>query len=158
MNSGPNGKEEVLAEQEAGTFMARLAVEPFPICPNITELSNDASLRAALVLVLSSAIRSEWYSHESGSLRRPGNAHPDNGDNIPKSMIPIGDKPILWHLMNSYSEHGHKDFVLCIGYKASTIKEFFLSDRPQLYSDCGITQGGTEVELLGKPRRTGASP
>ena len=77
----------------------------------------------------------------------------DYGDNVPKPMIPIGDKPILWHLMNYYSQHGHKDFVLCLGYKANTIKEFFLNDRPQLYSDCVITQGGTEVELLGEPRQ-----
>jgi len=77
----------------------------------------------------------------------------DYGDNIPKPMIPIGDKPILWHLMNFYSEHGHKDFVLCLGYKANTIKEFFLNGRPELYSDCVITQGGAEVQLLGKSRQ-----
>src|SRR5882724_1978622 len=77
----------------------------------------------------------------------------DYGDNIPKPMIPIGDKPILWHLMNFYSEHGHKDFVLCLGYKANTIKEFFLNGRQEMYSDCVVTQGGTEVKLLGKPRQ-----
>jgi len=77
----------------------------------------------------------------------------DYGDNIPKPMIPIGDKPILWHLMNFYSDYGHKDFVLCLGYKANTIKEFFLQDRPQLYSDCVITPGGAEVQLLDRPHR-----
>lgn len=76
----------------------------------------------------------------------------DYGDSVPKPMIPIGDKPILWHLMNFYSEHGHTDFILCLGYKARAIKEFFLNDRPQLHSDCVITQGSTEVELLEKPR------
>jgi glucose-1-phosphate cytidylyltransferase len=55
--------------------------------------------------------------------------------------------------MHFYSEYGHEDFILCLGYKASTIKQFFLSDRPQLYSDCVITQGGAEVELLGNPRK-----
>jgi glucose-1-phosphate cytidylyltransferase len=70
-----------------------------------------------------------------------------------KPMIPIGDKPILWHLMNFYSEHGHKDFVLCLGYKANTIKEFFLNGRPELYSDGVVTQGGAEIQLLGKPRQ-----
>jgi glucose-1-phosphate cytidylyltransferase len=54
--------------------------------------------------------------------------------------------------MNFYSEQGHKDFILCLGYKARAIKEFFLNDRPQLHSDCVITQGSTEVELLEKPR------
>jgi len=77
----------------------------------------------------------------------------DYGDNIPKPMIPIGDKPILWHLMNFYSEHGHKDFVLCLGYKANIIKEFFVNGRPELYSDCVVTQAGAEVQLLGKPRQ-----
>ena len=42
---------------------------------------------------------------------------------ISKPMIPIGDKPILWHLMHYYSQFGHNDFVLCLGYKASAVKE-----------------------------------
>lgn len=76
----------------------------------------------------------------------------DYPENIPKPMIPIGDKPILWHLMNFYSEFGHKEFVLCLGYKANVVKEFFLNDRPQLYSDCVVTRGGADVQLLGEPR------
>ena len=40
----------------------------------------------------------------------------DVSESIPKPMIPIGDKPILWHLMHYYSQFGHKDFVLCLGY------------------------------------------
>jgi glucose-1-phosphate cytidylyltransferase len=52
-----------------------------------------------------------------------------------------------------YSEHGHNDFVLCLGYKANTIKEFFLNGRPELYSDYVVTQAGAEVQLLGKPRQ-----
>lgn len=76
----------------------------------------------------------------------------DYADNIPKPMIPVGDKPILWHLMNCYSEAGYKDFILCLGYKANVIKEFFLNDRPQLYNDCVISRGGAEVKLLGQPR------
>ena len=51
----------------------------------------------------------------------------DVSESIPKPMIPIGDKPILWHLMHYYSQFGHKDFVLCLGYKANVIKEFFLN-------------------------------
>jgi glucose-1-phosphate cytidylyltransferase len=78
----------------------------------------------------------------------------DCGDNIPKPMTAIGDKPILWHLMNSYSvSMGTRTLFCASANKASTIKEFFLGDRRQLYSDCGITQGGTQVELLGKPRQ-----
>ena len=75
----------------------------------------------------------------------------DYAENIPKPMIPVGDKPILWHLMDYYSWHGHKDFVLCLGYKASVIKEFFLKNHPQLYADCVVSRGGAEVHLLGEP-------
>ena len=48
-------------------------------------------------------------------------------DNIPKPMIPVGDYPILWHIMKTYATAGHSDFVLCLGYKGHTIKEFFLN-------------------------------
>ena len=50
----------------------------------------------------------------------------DFSESIPKPMIPIGDKPILWHLMHYYGQYGHKDFFLCLGYKANIIKDFFL--------------------------------
>ena len=46
---------------------------------------------------------------------------------IPKPMIKIGGKPILWHIMQSYSEFGHKDFFVALGYKSEVIKEFFLN-------------------------------
>lgn len=51
----------------------------------------------------------------------------DVADNIPKPMIPIGDMPILWHIMKYYSYFGHKDFVLCLGYKSETIIDFFMN-------------------------------
>lgn len=51
----------------------------------------------------------------------------DVADNIPKPMIPIGGLPIVWHIMKNYSHWGHKDFVLCLGYKAQSIKNFFLN-------------------------------
>jgi glucose-1-phosphate cytidylyltransferase len=43
----------------------------------------------------------------------------------PKPMVPIGDRPILWHIMKTYAAHGHKDFILCLGYKGEMIKDFF---------------------------------
>jgi NDP-sugar pyrophosphorylase family protein len=52
-------------------------------------------------------------------------------ESIPKPMIPIADRPILWHLMNYYGQFGYKDFVLCLGYKANIIKEFFLNTGPR---------------------------
>jgi len=51
----------------------------------------------------------------------------DVADNIPKPMIPIGRFPILWHIMKYYASFGHRDFVLCLGYKSSIIKDFFLN-------------------------------
>jgi len=50
----------------------------------------------------------------------------DVADDIPKPMIPIGNLPILWHIMKHYAADGHKDFVLCLGYKGHVIKRFFL--------------------------------
>ena len=73
----------------------------------------------------------------------------DYSESLPKPMIPIGDQPILWHLMNYYNQHGHKDFVLCLGYKANIVKEFFLSYRPQVFADCVVSGFNGDVEVLG---------
>ena len=43
----------------------------------------------------------------------------------PKPMVPIGGRPILWHIMKIYAHHGHKDFILCLGYKGEVIKDYF---------------------------------
>jgi glucose-1-phosphate cytidylyltransferase len=72
-------------------------------------------------------------------------------ESIPKPMIPVGHKPILWHVMNYYSQYGHNDFVLCMGYKANIIKEYFLNYKPYNYADCIISRFGSQVELLNEP-------
>lgn len=72
-------------------------------------------------------------------------------ENIPKPMILIGHQPILWHVMRYYSDFGHTDFVLCLGYKANTIKEYFINYNPQIYTDC-VLEGG-KVEVLGEPEQ-----
>lgn len=64
----------------------------------------------------------------------------DVADDIPKPMIPVGRLPILWHLMKYYANYGHKDFVLCLGYKGQAIKDFFL-DYEAHTSDCTLTLG-----------------
>jgi glucose-1-phosphate cytidylyltransferase len=43
----------------------------------------------------------------------------------PKPMVPIGGRPVLWHIMKTYAHYGHKEFILCLGYKGHMIKEFF---------------------------------
>lgn len=50
-------------------------------------------------------------------------------DVIPKPMVPVGGRPVLWHIMRSYAHFGHKDFYLALGYKAEVIKEYFLHYR-----------------------------
>lgn len=54
----------------------------------------------------------------------------------PKPMVPIGGRPILWHIMKTYAHYGHKDFVLCLGYKGEQIKEYF---RNYLWNTCDTT-------------------
>ena len=54
----------------------------------------------------------------------------------PKPMVPIGDRPILWHIMKTYAHHGFSDFVLCLGYKGDQIKDYF---RNYLWHTCDTT-------------------
>jgi glucose-1-phosphate cytidylyltransferase len=69
-------------------------------------------------------------------------------DSVPKPMIPLGHQPILRHVMQYYSDYGHDEFILCLGYKANVIKDFFLNARPQSFSDCVISDGGRDVRIL----------
>jgi glucose-1-phosphate cytidylyltransferase len=71
-------------------------------------------------------------------------------ENIPKPMIPVGSQPILWHVMQYYSRYGHRDFVLCLGYKASVIKDYFLNYRASSDSDCVVSEFGSKIEILGE--------
>src|SRR3974390_1938718 len=69
---------------------------------------------------------------------------------VPKPMGPIGNQPILWHVMQYYSQYGHRDFILCLGYKANVIKEYFLNYKQTANSDCIISNFGNEGKLLGE--------
>jgi glucose-1-phosphate cytidylyltransferase len=69
-------------------------------------------------------------------------------ENVPKPMVPIGYRPIMWHLMRYYAHFGHKDFVLCLGYRGDSIKEYFLNYKEWLSNDFVLTGGGANVELL----------
>ncbi len=68
---------------------------------------------------------------------------------IPKPMVPVGYRPILWHLMRYYAHFGHKDFILCLGYKADVIKQYFLDYDETVSNDFVLRDGGKKVELLG---------
>ncbi|MDB9315252.1 glucose-1-phosphate cytidylyltransferase [Spirulina sp. CS-785/01] len=65
----------------------------------------------------------------------------------PKPMIPIGGKPILWHIMKIYAYHGFKEFVLCLGYKGEMIKQYFLNYE-WLNSNFTVELGSGNVEFL----------
>jgi glucose-1-phosphate cytidylyltransferase len=66
----------------------------------------------------------------------------------PKPMIPIGSRPVLWHVMKYYAHYGFTDFVLCLGYKAEIIKHFFLTYNEALANDFVLSEGGARVHLL----------
>ena len=66
---------------------------------------------------------------------------------IPKPMINIGYRPILWHVMKYYAHFGHKEFILCLGYKADIIKNYFLNYNEYLSNDFTLTEGGRNIAL-----------
>jgi len=71
----------------------------------------------------------------------------DLSGGLPKPMVNIGSRPILWHLMKYYAHYGHKEFILCLGYKAEVIKEFFLHYDQCLSSDFTLSNGSKQVHL-----------
>lgn len=73
----------------------------------------------------------------------------DYSESIPKPMIPVGHQPMLVHIMQYYSHYGHRDFVLCLGYKANVIKDHFLNMNAAAYSDIVISDYGKKVEVIG---------
>lgn len=69
---------------------------------------------------------------------------------LPKPMLPIGDKPIVWHIMKGFAAHGVREFVLCLGYKGWLIKEFFLNYR-SMTTDVSVTLGRHDaIEFHGR--------
>ena len=67
---------------------------------------------------------------------------------VPKPMVPVGYRPILWHVMRYYAHYGHKEFILCLGYKADAIKQYFLNYDETISNDFVLADGGKRVELL----------
>ena len=59
----------------------------------------------------------------------------EHSDTIPKPLVSIGPRPILWHLMKYYASFGHTDFILCLGYKGEAIREYFVNYDPNLSRD-----------------------
>lgn len=70
-------------------------------------------------------------------------------ESIPKPMVTIGYRPILWHIMKYYAHYGHTDFVLCLGWQANVVKEYFLNYDECISNDFVLSAGGNSVKLLG---------
>jgi glucose-1-phosphate cytidylyltransferase len=64
---------------------------------------------------------------------------------VPKPMVHIGYRPILWHVMKYYATYGHKDFILCLGYKADVIKSYFLNYNEYISNDFTMSNGSKEL-------------
>jgi glucose-1-phosphate cytidylyltransferase len=71
-----------------------------------------------------------------------------DAENVPKPMVEIGYRPILWHVMKYYAHFGHKDFILCLGYRGDVIKKYFLNYDECVSNDFVLTQGGRTLELI----------
>ncbi len=72
----------------------------------------------------------------------------EHSDTVPKALVEIGPRPIIWHLMRYYASFGHKEFYLCLGYKGNLIKDFFLNYDHCKSNDFSLIIGRRDVELL----------
>lgn len=72
----------------------------------------------------------------------------DYSQHVPKPMAMLRNRPILWHVMRWYAHWGHKDFILCLGYRGEVIKEYFLGYNEALTNDFVLSEGGRSVQLL----------
>ncbi len=94
----------------------------------------------------------------------------EHSETIPKPLVPIGRRPIIWHIMRHYAHYGHKEFILCLGYGGDLIRKYFLDYNSYLDRDFVLTDSGSYLEpgksdvlvnvdaLAVNQRSTGASP
>lgn len=71
----------------------------------------------------------------------------EHSDTIPKPLVNVGSRPIVWHLMRYYAHYGHSDFILCLGYRGDLIREYFLHYSEAMSNDFTLSDGGRKVEL-----------
>lgn len=69
-------------------------------------------------------------------------------ESIPKPLVNIGNRPIIWHIMKYYAHYGHNEFILCLGWKANVLKQYFLQYDECISNDFVLSSGGKNVELL----------
>jgi glucose-1-phosphate cytidylyltransferase len=70
-----------------------------------------------------------------------------NDEDIPKPMVHIGYRPLMWHVMKYYAHFGHKQFILCLGYRSDVIKNYFLNYSECLSNDFVLSNGGKSVQI-----------
>ena len=70
----------------------------------------------------------------------------EHSETIPKPLVTIGNRPILWYLMKYYAHYGHTDFIICLGYRGDLIKDFFLTFEPGHSGDLTLSRGKRIVE------------
>lgn len=71
-------------------------------------------------------------------------------DDVPKPMVQIGSRPLLWHLMKYYAHFGHKDFILCLGHKGNVIKDYFLHYEETVSNDFVWSKGGKKIDIVNR--------
>lgn len=71
----------------------------------------------------------------------------EHSDTLPKPMVDIGYRPIMWHLMKYYAHFGHTEFILCLGYRGDIIKNYFLNYNECLSNDFVLSKGGRELRI-----------
>lgn len=72
----------------------------------------------------------------------------DYSEQLPKPLVEVGQRPILWHLMKYYAHYGHNEFILCLGHGAAQIKDYFLNYSECATNDFVFSEGGERIELL----------
>ncbi|MEZ4456870.1 MAG: hypothetical protein R2882_10025 [Gemmatimonadales bacterium] len=72
----------------------------------------------------------------------------DYSENLPKPLVTVGGRPILWHIMKYYAYWGHRDFILCLGHRGDAIKEYFLNYNEALTNDFVLERGERRLDLL----------
>jgi len=72
----------------------------------------------------------------------------DYSEQIPKPLVPVGPRPIMWHLMRYYAHYGHKEFILCLGHRGNAIKDYFLNYDETVSNDFVYAESGKKIDVL----------
>jgi glucose-1-phosphate cytidylyltransferase len=72
----------------------------------------------------------------------------EHSESIPKPMVEIGYRPILWHVMKYYAHFGHREFILCLGHRADVVKKYFVNYDECISNNFVLTNGGDDLKLL----------